>query len=278
MQTTKEEKTERNLRMQSPYRSKMAMREMMKYAYKPRKGLGAKSHGIIEPIEHNGHKQRAGIGYQPTEGKTRTLSSRKKKLRNYISTYTTHLISLLDPLKYIFQKPMPTGKLAKWQILLSEFDIVYITQKAIKGQALAEHLTENPMDEDYEPLVMYFPDEEVLCAREDIIELYPGWRMFFDGAANIKGVGIGAVLTAKSRQHYPASAKTRFPCTNNMAEYKACILGIRMAIDMNIKELMVIGDFNLLFHKVQGEWSTKNVKILPYLHCMKELCKKFTKT
>ncbi|XP_070049259.1 uncharacterized protein [Nicotiana tomentosiformis] len=49
----------------------------------------------------------------------------------------------MDPLKYIFQKPMPTGKLAKWQILLSEFDIVYVIQMAVKGQALADHLAEN---------------------------------------------------------------------------------------------------------------------------------------
>ncbi|XP_070004025.1 uncharacterized protein [Nicotiana sylvestris] len=44
-----------------------------------------------------------------------------------------------------------------------------------------------------------------------------------------------------------------------------------MAVDMNIKELLVIGDFDLLIHQVQGERSTKNVKILPYLHCVKEL-------
>ncbi|XP_070032019.1 uncharacterized protein [Nicotiana tomentosiformis] len=50
-----------------------------------------------------------------------------------------------------------------------------------------------------------------------------------------------------------------------------------MAIDMNIKELLVIGDSDMLIHQVQGEWSTKNVKILSYLHCVKELCKKFTK-
>ena len=68
----------------------------------------------------------------------------------------------MDPLKYIFQKEMPTGKLLKWQILLSEFDIVYMTQKAIKGQALADQLAENPVDEGYEPLKTYFPDEEVL--------------------------------------------------------------------------------------------------------------------
>nr|XP_016499349.1 PREDICTED: uncharacterized protein Mb2253c-like [Nicotiana tabacum] len=50
-----------------------------------------------------------------------------------------------------------------------------------------------------------------------------------------------------------------------------------MAVDMNIKELLVIGDSDLLIHQVQGEWSTKNVKILLYLHCVKELRKKFTK-
>ncbi|XP_075077192.1 uncharacterized protein LOC142163936 [Nicotiana tabacum] len=50
-----------------------------------------------------------------------------------------------------------------------------------------------------------------------------------------------------------------------------------MAVDMNINELLVIGDSDLLIHQVQGEWTTKNVKILPYLHSVKELCKKFIK-
>ncbi|XP_055812085.1 uncharacterized protein LOC129882003 [Solanum dulcamara] len=175
-----------------------------------------------------------------------------QKLRHYLCAYTTFLISRMDPLKYIFQKPMPMGKLAKWQILLSEFDIIYVTQKAIKGQALADHLAENPVDEEYEPLKTYFPDEEVLFIGEDILEEYHGWRMFFD-------------------------VKFKFLCTNNMAEYEACILGLRMAVDMNIQELLVIGDSDLLIHQVQGEWSTKNVKILPYLQCVKEICKKFIK-
>ncbi|XP_019264430.1 PREDICTED: uncharacterized protein LOC109242057 [Nicotiana attenuata] len=60
-----------------------------------------------------------------------------------------------------------------------------------------------------------------------------------------------------------------------MAEYRACIFGIRIAVDMNVNELLVIGDSDLLIHQVQGEWSTKNVKILPYMHCVKEQCKKF---
>ncbi|XP_070044942.1 uncharacterized protein [Nicotiana tomentosiformis] len=154
----------------------------------------------------------------------------------------------MDQLKYIFQKPMPTRKLAKWQILLSEFDIIYVTQKAVKGQALADHLAENPVGGEYESLKTNFPDEEVSFVGEDITKTYDGWRMFFDRVANFKGV-----------------------------EYEACILGLKLAIDMNIQELLVIGDSNLLVHQVLGEWATKNTKILSYLYYMQELRKRFTK-
>ncbi|XP_070003222.1 uncharacterized protein [Nicotiana sylvestris] len=102
--------------------------------------------------------------------------------------------------------------------------------------------------------------------REDITEAYDGWRMFFDGAANFKEVGIRAILVSEMGQHYSGSAKLRFPCTNNMAKYEACILGLNMAVDMNIQELVVIDDSDLLVHQVQGEWATKNSKILSYLH------------
>ncbi|XP_070049264.1 uncharacterized protein [Nicotiana tomentosiformis] len=183
----------------------------------------------------------------------------------------------MDPLKYIFQKPMPMGKLAKLQILLSEFDIIYVTQKVVKGQALTDHMAENPIDGEYEPLKMYFPDEEVLFVGEDITEAYDGWRVFFDGAATFKEVGIRAVLVIETGQHYPISAKLKFSYTNNMTEYEACILGLRLAIDMNILELLVIGDSDLLVHQVLGEWSTKNTNIFPYLHRVQELIKRFTK-
>ena len=61
--------------------------------------------------------------------------------------------------------------------------------------------------------------------------------MFFAGASNSIRIGVGAVLIAEKGQYYPISPKIRFYCTNNMAEYEACILGLRMGIDMNIKEL-----------------------------------------
>ncbi|XP_070054347.1 uncharacterized protein [Nicotiana tomentosiformis] len=145
------------------------------------------------------------------------------------------------------QPVIETGLDDLWRkILLSEFDIIYITQKAVKGQALTDHLAKNPVGGEYEPLKTYFPDEEVSFVGEDIAEAYDWWKMFFDGAANFKGVGIRGILVSETGQHYPVSAKLRFLCTNNMAEYEACILGLNLAVNMNIQELLVIGDSNLL--------------------------------
>ena len=62
------------------------------------------------------------------------------RLRQYMLSHTTWLISKMDPVKYIFEKPALTGWIARWQVLLSEFDIVYVTQKALKGSALADYL------------------------------------------------------------------------------------------------------------------------------------------
>ncbi|XP_070020093.1 uncharacterized protein [Nicotiana sylvestris] len=140
---------------------------------------------------------------------------------------------------------MPIGKLAKWQILLSEFDIIYVSQKAIKGQSLAGHLAKNPVGGEYEHLKMYFPDEEVSFVGEDITETYDGWRMFFDGDANFKEWAL---------------ERFWLPCTNNMAEYEAYIMGLNLAIDRNILELLVIGDSDLLIEfkhvpRIQNEFA-----------------------
>ncbi|XP_070041495.1 uncharacterized protein [Nicotiana tomentosiformis] len=83
------------------------------------------------------------------------------------------------------------------------------------------------MDKEYEPPKIYFPDEEVMRVDEVDHNEKPGWKLFFDGAANMKGVGIGAVLISETGRHYPVMAQLRFYCTNNMAEYEACIPGLR---------------------------------------------------
>jgi hypothetical protein len=61
------------------------------------------------------------------------LAWASRKLRQYMLYYTTWLVSQMDPIKYIFEKPALTRKIARWQVLLSEFDILFVARKAIKG-------------------------------------------------------------------------------------------------------------------------------------------------
>ncbi|XP_050908549.1 uncharacterized protein LOC127122219 [Lathyrus oleraceus] len=69
-----------------------------------------------------------------------SLAWAAKRLRQYMVNHTTWLISIMDSMKYIFEKPALTGWIARWQMLLSQYDIEYHTQKAIKGSILADYL------------------------------------------------------------------------------------------------------------------------------------------
>jgi len=170
------------------------------------------------------------------------------RLRQYMLSHTTWLISKMDPVKYIFEKPALTGRIARWQVLLSEFDIVYVTQKAIKGSALADYLAQQPFN-DYQPMHPEFPDEDIMALFEEKLdEDRDKWIVWFDAASNVLGHGVGAALVSPENQCIPFTARLGFDCTNNMAEYEACALGVQTAIDFNVKLLKVYGDSALVIH------------------------------
>ncbi|XP_070032708.1 uncharacterized protein [Nicotiana tomentosiformis] len=116
----------------------------------------------------------------------------------------------------------------------------------MKAQALADHLAENLVDDDYKPLRIYFSDKEVNSIEEVVSDDIRVWKIYFDRAVNIKEVGIGAILISPIGQHYPATALLHFFCTNNMAKYEACIMGLKMALGLDVHELLVMGDSDLL--------------------------------
>jgi len=149
------------------------------------------------------------------------------RLRQYMLTHTTWLISKMDPIKYIFEKPALTGRIARWQMLLSEYDILYVTQKAIKGSALANFLAHQSV-EDYQPMLPDFLDEDIsaLFHTDEYNHEVNTWTLFFDGASNVMGHGIGAVFISPENQYIPVTTRLCFDYTNNIAEYEACVMGI----------------------------------------------------
>lgn len=157
-------------------------------------------------------------------------------------------------------------------MLLLEYDIKYHTQKAMKGSILVDNLSHQPID-DYQSIQFDFPDEDVMYLKaKDCDESLPSegpdpesrWGLIFDGAVNAYGNGIGEVIVTLQGSHIPFTAILTFTCTNNVAEYEVCIMGLEEAIDLRIKILDVYGDSTLVINQIKGEWETRQPGLIPY--------------
>ncbi|XP_022731529.1 uncharacterized protein LOC111286028 [Durio zibethinus] len=168
----------------------------------------------------------------PFEAMCSALAWTTHQLKQHILYYTTWLIVKLDPIKYIFEKPSLSKKIARWQVLLSKYDIVYVSQKAIKRSVIVEFLVEHT-HEDYVLMTFVFSNKDLISVLHIDKEEYNEdiWKMYFDGASNALGQGIIVVLISSKGDYYPITAKLNFNCTNNVAEYKACVMSLQAAIE-----------------------------------------------
>nr|AYQ93019.1 hypothetical protein [Lupinus angustifolius] len=96
-------------------------------------------------------------------------------------------------LKHIFEKPMLTGKMTRWHVLFLEYDIVYVTQKAIKGSLLADYLANQPM-EGHGSMHQEFSFEGIMPLSSIDPEEENKRMLVFDRASNVFGHEVGAIL------------------------------------------------------------------------------------
>ena len=172
------------------------------------------------------------MGYIMIERYCLALVWATRRLRHYMIEYSVHLISRLNPLRYLFDTPALVSRLMRWLILLTEFDIHYITQKSIRGNIVTDHLVSLPVF-DGRAIDDDFPNEDVA-----VVTSLLGWRMYFDDVANHFGYGIGVLLISPHGDHIPRSVRLAFsdrhPATNNIVEYEACILGLETTLELGI--------------------------------------------
>ncbi|KAG9458863.1 hypothetical protein H6P81_003371 [Aristolochia fimbriata] len=200
----------------------------------------------------------AELNYSPIEKTCLALIFAIQKLRHYLLAHSTNLISRADPLKFIMSRPVLSGRLAKWALLLSEFEINFIPQKAIKRQGLVNFLADHPIPAEWE-VSESLPDEEVFY-----IEMLPPWRMYFDGAARKNGAGAGVLFMSPSDDLMPYSFILSHCCTNNEAEYQAIILGLGMTVEMGLSQLEIFGDSALVIKQLIGEFEVRKEELVPY--------------
>ena len=88
--------------------------------------------------------------------------------------------------------------------------------------------------------------------------------MYFDGSLMKKGAGVGLVFVSPLGVHMKYMVRIHFPASNNVAEYEALINGLRIAIELGIQRLDVLGDSQLVIDQVMKESGCPNAKMATY--------------
>ncbi|CAL2229588.1 unnamed protein product [Prunus armeniaca] len=101
------------------------------------------------------------------------------------------------------------------------------------------------------------------------------WTLYFDGSSTSKGGGAGVVLINPDGHATALSFKLDFPCTNNVAEYEAFIMGLSTAIEMGAERMKIIGHSNLVLTQLQESFAVKEVTLAPYRTAAERLINSF---
>jgi ribonuclease HI len=195
-----------------------------------------------------------------------------QRLRHYFLAHQVHLMTKSHPIRTLLQRAVLSGRLTRWLLQLSKYEITPITPTTIKSQAIAEMMAQ-------------FPGEDGFCISDEV----PGevhevatvdhtnfsWTLRFDGSSVTTERGAGIVLSREGHEAVTMSFKLGFPYSNNAAEYEAYLSGLAIAHEMGIKCLKVIGDSNLVVSQVNGDFSLKEPTLAPYRTLAQKLEEKF---
>ena len=78
--------------------------------------------------------------------------------------------------------------------------------------------------------------------------------MYFDGSLKLGGVGIGVLFISLDGKQLKYVLQILWLATNNEAEYEALLHGLRVAVSLGIKRLLVYGDSSMVINKVNKDW------------------------
>lgn len=95
-----------------------------------------------------------------------------------------------------------------------------------------------------------------------------------DGGArgNPGPAAVAAVATAEDGEPLAERSQTIGEATNNVAEYRALLLGLELARELGATEVEVVNDSELVARQVGGEYRVKHAGLKPlYLDAMRAL-------
>ncbi|XP_016196290.1 uncharacterized protein LOC107637382 [Arachis ipaensis] len=150
-------------------------------------------------------------------------------------------------IKEILTKPELAGRLIKWSVELSEYDIQYQPRKTPRLQILADFIAE-------------------LTTTDNQTE--KSWKLYVDSASNKEGSGAGVTLKEGEQVIAEQSLQFSFTASNNQAEYEALLAGLKLAQDLQISKLTVYCDSLLVVQQIKGDFQVIDWRT-PFLEYIK---------
>ena len=163
------------------------------------------------------------VRYQVIEKAALAVVFSARRLRHYFQSFTVIMITNL-PIRKVLQKPDVAGRMVRWAVELSEFDVQYEPKGPIKGQVYADFVVE------LSPATTH---QEGAGFR---------WVLSINGPSNQQGSGVGVILEGPNGLLIEQALWFTFKASNNPAEYEALIVGMLLAKDMGVKGLLAKSD------------------------------------
>ncbi|XP_068466368.1 uncharacterized protein [Phaseolus vulgaris] len=196
------------------------------------------------------------VRYQALEKAAVAVVFSARRLRHYFQSFTVLVMTDL-PIQKVLKKPDVAGRMVKWAVELSEFDIKYEPRGPIKGQIFADFVVE-------------LSSETVQSAGDGF-----RWVLSVDGSSNQLGSGDGIILEGPNGVLIEQSLKFAFKASNNQVEYEALIAGVLLAKEMGARVLLAKSDSLLITGQVTGEFQAKDPQMAACLEYVQELRKSF---
>ncbi|XP_074374821.1 uncharacterized protein LOC141715244 [Apium graveolens] len=175
-----------------------------------------------------------------------------RKLRPYFQAHKIE-IRTAYPLRQVMHKPETSGRLLKWTVELSQFDVEYKPRDSTA--LIAVPWVDEPFD------------DKQNCT--------PWWDLYVDGAVNNEGSGVGIELITPEGHKLRSAIHFTFKTTNNDAEYEALIIGLKLALEMRVENLNVYSDLMLVTHHIGCGWQARGPRTELYLKCAQRIIKLF---
>jgi ribonuclease HI len=180
-----------------------------------------------------------------------------QKLRHYFQEYSITVVTDY-PLDDILRNQDATGRISKWAVELGTLNVDFKPRTAIKSQDLADFMAE--WRENQLPTPIERPEH---------------WVMYFDGSLKLEGAGAGVLLISPKGEQLKYVLQIFSKVSNNEAEYEALLHGLRLAISLGIKRLLVYDDSAMVINQVNKSWDHNKENMDAYYLELHKLENKF---